>query len=608
MAALTPDDLAEIFADSGSEDEFEGFTLDDLEANNIRQANDGLLIEDWTEGDRNRPNLVFTATPGLTDMADLPDQPEPIDYFGLFFKQADFETIAHETNRYADSFMERNGATLKPCSRFKKWTDATKTTWQEMKVFLAMLIAMGLTTQLAFSEYWTTDEVTETPFYRKLMSRDRAYLLMSFFHLANNAEYIQRRQPGHDPLHKLGDLYKILIARFAAMIIPSQHLSLDEGMIPWRGHLSFRVYNPDKPHKYGIKAYMVCDSVTGYCIKFKLYTGKSDIPVSRYGATYDLVFNMMQGYMDQGYILYMDNYYSGLQLYWDLWICGIGATGTLRSNRQGIPQMIKDAPCKEKGSTFSAHNKHMLIMKYHDRKVVHMITTTEKAAFMDTDKLDPRTQQVVRKPEVVVKYDKNMGGVDHSDQMVSYATFSCRTLKWWKRVIFHVISLATLNAYIIYKQRVGERNAMLPRTFRKQLVKALILSVDPDTVPAWTMRKASGRPVLRNDRNTVQRLQGRHFLEKIVGEGKKSNITRACVVCEHAERKKFQRENPGQKRKRCGRESSYQCDTCKLSLCVAPCFKIYHTYTNFEQKYMEMTYAPAPQVSTEEDSGEDSDN
>ena len=90
-----------------------------------------------------------------------------------------------------------------------------------------------------------------------------------------------------------------------------------------------------------------CDSVTGYCIKFKLYTGKSDLPVSRYG--------MMQGYMDKGFTQYMDNYYSGLQLYWDLWVCGVGATGTLRSNRQGIPQMIKDAPCKEKAGPLLRH-------------------------------------------------------------------------------------------------------------------------------------------------------------------------------------------------------------------------------------------------------------
>lgn len=63
--------------------------------------------------------------------------------------------------------------------------------------------------------------------------------------------------------------------------------------------------------------------------------------------------------------------------------------------------------------------------------------------------------EVIRKPEVVVEYDKYMGGVDRSDQMVSYATFNCRTLKWWKRVVFHVLNLAVVNAYLAYKHHVG---------------------------------------------------------------------------------------------------------------------------------------------------------
>ena len=81
--------------------------------------------------------------------------------------------------------------------------------------------------------------------------------------------------------------------------------------------------------------------------------------------------------------------------------------------------------------------------------------TMEKATFVLTGKNEPRTQEPIRKPEVVIKYDKNMGGVDHSAQMVSYAIFSRRTLKWWKRVIALFISLATLNAYLLYKESVG---------------------------------------------------------------------------------------------------------------------------------------------------------
>jgi hypothetical protein len=48
---------------------------------------------------------------------------------------------------------------------------------------------------------------------------------------------------------------------FNSAYIPHQNISLDEEMIPWRGNLSFRVYSPDKPVKYGIKAYMVSDII-----------------------------------------------------------------------------------------------------------------------------------------------------------------------------------------------------------------------------------------------------------------------------------------------------------------------------------------------------------
>jgi hypothetical protein len=38
-------------------------------------------------------------------------------------------------------------------------------------------------------------------------------------------------------------------------------------MIPWRGNLSFRVYSPDKPVKYGIKA----DMGVGSLLMFEVF-------------------------------------------------------------------------------------------------------------------------------------------------------------------------------------------------------------------------------------------------------------------------------------------------------------------------------------------------
>lgn len=161
------------------------------------------------------------------------------------------------------------------------------------------------------------------------MSRDQFLLITSFFHLVNNESYIPRGQPGHDPLFKLGSVYK-RINRFFSSYTPHQYISLDEGRIPWRGHLSFHVYSPDKPVKYGIRAYMPSDSRNGYVSKLKPHTGKSATGPSINGVTYDLVMSLL-----------CDNYYTSPQLFWDLFQLGVNATGTVRSNCCGIPQEIK---------------------------------------------------------------------------------------------------------------------------------------------------------------------------------------------------------------------------------------------------------------------------
>ena len=37
------------------------------------------------------------------------------------------------------------------------------------------------------------------------------------------------------------------------MYYPHQSVAIDEAMVAWHGKLSFRVYSPDKPVKYGLK-------------------------------------------------------------------------------------------------------------------------------------------------------------------------------------------------------------------------------------------------------------------------------------------------------------------------------------------------------------------
>ena len=56
--------------------------------------------------------------------------------------------------------------------------------------------------------------------------------------------------------------------------MPKAQVSIDESIIGFKGHLSFVQYMPKKPTKWGIKAWVLAESETGYVWNMKIYTGK----------------------------------------------------------------------------------------------------------------------------------------------------------------------------------------------------------------------------------------------------------------------------------------------------------------------------------------------
>ena len=89
----------------------------------------------------------------------------------------------------------------------------------------------------------------------------------------------------------------------------------------------------------------------------------------------------------------------------------------------------------------------------------------------------------------------------------------------------------------------------------------------------------------------VQRLSGQHFPRKIEMVSKKgavlkNRVSRLCKVCVPA--KHSMDTQAGEKHKRPGQETSYECAQFAVSLCVAPCFSLYHQCKDYENKYKEI--------------------
>ena len=98
----------------------------------------------------------------------------------------------------------------------------------------------------------------------QVLKCDRFSPLLKFIHLNDNSGYIQKGDPGYDPLYKIRPLLGPLLANFQAAYVLGRELSLDEAMIGLKGRLMFIQYLPKKPKKWGMKAFVLADSITGY--------------------------------------------------------------------------------------------------------------------------------------------------------------------------------------------------------------------------------------------------------------------------------------------------------------------------------------------------------
>ena len=117
-------------------------------------------------------------------------------------------------------------------------------------------------------------------------------------------------------------------------------------------------------------------------------------------------------------------------------------------------------------------NDQLNLIKFMDRKEVRLVTTAHDPSKVQTGKVNPVTKEPIVKYHAVHEYNQYIGAVDRSHQAVSYYAFKRRTLKWWKKVFFHLFMLGVLNAHIVQKATAAKK--LLHRIFRRELAKQLV--------------------------------------------------------------------------------------------------------------------------------------
>ena len=299
-----------------------------------------------------------------------------VDFLNLFFTVRLIDSIVEHTNSYAYAHIMA-GSHKSYAQPDGSWQEVTP---DEIKKKIALLIYFGLIRVGQSVEwYWSTATLLHGLWARTFMTRNRLKALMAMLHVVDPGSEVEG-----DKLRKINPLIDFFKNRYQEFYQPRQNVAVDEQMVKSRHRSGIRQFNKDKPTRWGIKFWVLADSSNGYTVDFDVYVGKVEGQnVSAKGLGHDVVMKLMDSYFHQGYHLYVDNFYTSVTLFKDLFARGVRATGTIRDTRRDFPENFKNskqwAKGKGRGSVRWGRDGPCLAIQWLDNKVVSVLNTIDNA-------------------------------------------------------------------------------------------------------------------------------------------------------------------------------------------------------------------------------------
>jgi hypothetical protein len=243
-------------------------------------------------------------------------------------------------------------------------------------------------------------------------------------------------------------------------------------MVHYKGSYSpIRQYMPKKPEKWGIKFWVLADSVSKFISSFEIYCGKNleaEIRMEgrhrKGGSAYGVVMTLLRGLEKKGHCVVMDNFFCSIPLFEDLMKKGIYAIGTVRSNYIGLPSNLKNMKawrrCDQGHIEWAIHESRCLsCVMWKDKCPVLLISTHANPIgfpYMPCDEVPhwngPVREKIPTSP-MLIEYTTFMRGVDVADQLRASYSSQSRSHKWWHRIFFALLDITEVNTYIMYLDR-----------------------------------------------------------------------------------------------------------------------------------------------------------
>lgn len=454
--------------------------------------------------------------------------------------------------RISDDFIEVNGT--------------------EFDAFSGLIIAGGLSHQskVPVHELWTDSKYIPSIF-STVMSRDRFLDIMK--HLRFDDKELRQAKMETDRIAAVREMYEIVVEKFKSSYKPSGCLTVDERISAFKGRVGFKIYMPNKPKKYGMKLWMLCDTENYYVSNFKIYAGKEG-GKRKVDQGKNVVLELTR-HLDSGHNVTTDNFFTSPSLAIELLRRSnpITLLGTCRKNRKNIPDFIrnhvKDEKEKKKREKKNlprgmkrvteeefdypskfAYSSELQLVSYMYKKDKSIILLSSSSPNIDVSK------EKKKKPGLVLDYNDTKYAVDKLDEMTASTSCTRGTRRWTVNLFFNILDMVCHNALVAFRLS-DENEGRKKREFLEELSDKLCF-------PQTSSRVSNSR-LRKNVKENI-----RKFVSPLSSQSSSSSSQVASQSSTNTKRERPGRDErcdlcPGATRKR-NRGTNY-CSSCVKKVC-----------------------------------------
>lgn len=482
----------------------------------------------------------------------IDDNSNPRHIFNKFFTQNIIETIVNGINNYGKHLNENNHQSNGRKKRSKY--EFHETNEEELMKFFGLCLLQTQNKSPTIDHLFSNNALYYCPIFLHTMSKRRFEQLLRCLngHYTNTNEEINHIDK---KLNEIDLILNPILNNFQTVLSPKKEICLNKPFSLRKGQLlNFHQQNIEKKFKRDDIKFYELTTTDGYVLNVEIHLTKRNAP-KKSSKINDFVLLLIKPYMNKGYHLFMNEFYTNIELCKELLNnYKIHSTGILYSNsKKDIPKELFLEKLK-RGDHIWRRKDEIYISKWQDKHEIFSLTTSYHPQLI---KVLNKLEQKKMKPIDVDIYNQHMTlNTNKFNERLNYYSSPKQLKKWYKQIIFYVLDLCVWNSFYIYQQHQKTINFL---QFRDLIIKSLI-QLSSDLI-------INKNPILTSSQTESSSFNdipsNQHFMERIPSSS--SNGKFAHLRCRQCYRNKIRRE------------TTYRCKTCpeKPPLCIL-CFESYH--------------------------------